>query len=294
MNTSIRFGGWWRSSHKPVHGNRKVWAADRRSVYVHSHAQHLAQPAVRGCRAHSLVGAAAAAAAAAAVAGAGTKSWTGAVSSLLHTHTPPTHRHERVSVSSEEGSRASPPHRPRANELAHPADTSRSNLAEALGLLSSGFPNLKTPSTLIRECALPAAHPAHMDTTLPPTEAEGSLPMRRVKAHTPGRRHRLRLGRREQRAHEALRAAQTRSIAGWRKHKVVGESRQFTQCCCQPLPGEKPSPASYPSLTLTPTPTHLLGRRSSGGGGGGGVMLGLCRGRAGGGASLLRPIRPRA
>jgi hypothetical protein len=41
-----------------------------------------------------------------------------------------------------ERSRASPPHRPREDELTHHADTSRSNLAEALGLLSSGgFPN---------------------------------------------------------------------------------------------------------------------------------------------------------
>jgi hypothetical protein len=43
-----------------------------------------------------------------------------------------------VPVSSEdtESSRASPPHRPREGGLAHPADTSRTNLAEALGLLS--------------------------------------------------------------------------------------------------------------------------------------------------------------
>jgi hypothetical protein len=33
-------------------------------------------------------------------------------------------------------SRASPPHRPREEGLAHPADTSRTNLAAALGLLS--------------------------------------------------------------------------------------------------------------------------------------------------------------
>jgi hypothetical protein len=44
-----------------------------------------------------------------------------------------------------EGGRASPPHRPREGGLAHPADTSRSNLADALGLLSrwDGFPNSK-------------------------------------------------------------------------------------------------------------------------------------------------------
>jgi hypothetical protein len=35
-----------------------------------------------------------------------------------------------------ESSRASPPHRPREDELGHPADTSRTNLAAALGLLS--------------------------------------------------------------------------------------------------------------------------------------------------------------
>jgi hypothetical protein len=35
-----------------------------------------------------------------------------------------------------EDSRASPPHRPREDRLTHPADTSRSNIAEALGLLS--------------------------------------------------------------------------------------------------------------------------------------------------------------
>jgi hypothetical protein len=47
----------------------------------------------------------------------------------------------RVSVASSsgpvEGSRASPTHRPREDGLTHPADTSRSNLADALGLLSS-------------------------------------------------------------------------------------------------------------------------------------------------------------
>jgi hypothetical protein len=36
-----------------------------------------------------------------------------------------------------ESSRASPPHRPRENRLAHSADTSRSNLADALSLLST-------------------------------------------------------------------------------------------------------------------------------------------------------------
>jgi hypothetical protein len=35
-----------------------------------------------------------------------------------------------------ESSRASPPHRPREDGLAHPADSSRTNLAAALGLLS--------------------------------------------------------------------------------------------------------------------------------------------------------------
>ena len=35
-----------------------------------------------------------------------------------------------------EKSRVSPPHRPREDGLAHPVDTSRSNLAAALGLLS--------------------------------------------------------------------------------------------------------------------------------------------------------------
>ena len=35
-----------------------------------------------------------------------------------------------------EGSRASPPHRRREDGLTHPADTSRFNLADALGLLS--------------------------------------------------------------------------------------------------------------------------------------------------------------
>ena len=44
-----------------------------------------------------------------------------------------------VSVPAEfaESSRASPPHRALENELARPADTSRTNLADALGLLSS-------------------------------------------------------------------------------------------------------------------------------------------------------------
>jgi hypothetical protein len=45
-----------------------------------------------------------------------------------------------------ESSRAWPPHRPREDGLAHPADTSRSNLAAALGLLSrwlsKPFPSL--------------------------------------------------------------------------------------------------------------------------------------------------------
>jgi hypothetical protein len=44
--------------------------------------------------------------------------------------------HLRVSVPSVESSGMFPPHRPRENGHAHPADTSRSNLASALGLLS--------------------------------------------------------------------------------------------------------------------------------------------------------------
>jgi hypothetical protein len=37
------------------------------------------------------------------------------------------------------------PHRPREDGLAHPADTSRSNLASSLGLLSTCFPNKPSP-----------------------------------------------------------------------------------------------------------------------------------------------------
>jgi hypothetical protein len=49
------------------------------------------------------------------------------------------HPNPLVSVPAEfaESSRASPPHRALENELARPADTSRTNLADALGLLSS-------------------------------------------------------------------------------------------------------------------------------------------------------------
>ena len=41
-----------------------------------------------------------------------------------------------VSSGAGESSRAAPPHRPREDRLAHPADTSRPNLAHALGLFS--------------------------------------------------------------------------------------------------------------------------------------------------------------
>jgi hypothetical protein len=44
-----------------------------------------------------------------------------------------------------ESSRASPPHRPRDDGLAHPADSSRSNLASTLGLLSRAAA-FQTPS----------------------------------------------------------------------------------------------------------------------------------------------------
>jgi hypothetical protein len=56
----------------------------------------------------------------------------------------------RISVSSRavERSRESPPHRPRENGLNHSVDTSRSNLAEALG--RGGFPNPSPyPPTLV-------------------------------------------------------------------------------------------------------------------------------------------------
>jgi hypothetical protein len=46
-----------------------------------------------------------------------------------------------------ESSRASPPHRPREEGLAHPADTSRPNLAAALGLLSGRRLSSPTPET---------------------------------------------------------------------------------------------------------------------------------------------------
>ena len=49
---------------------------------------------------------------------------------------PPTRLDSAVSVVVPESSRASPPHRPREAVLAHPADTSRTNLASAFGLLS--------------------------------------------------------------------------------------------------------------------------------------------------------------
>jgi hypothetical protein len=45
----------------------------------------------------------------------------------------------RVPAAPVERSRASPPHRPREDELTHPTDTSRPNLAAALALLSRGF-----------------------------------------------------------------------------------------------------------------------------------------------------------
>jgi hypothetical protein len=47
-----------------------------------------------------------------------------------------THRVSVPAAAPVESCRASPPHRPREDALAHPADTSRSNRAAALGLLS--------------------------------------------------------------------------------------------------------------------------------------------------------------